>query len=152
MEQEAQQTESLPIPMWLILVDHYTAIRCSFDNKYAMDFRVYSVCEAFAPGDSIGRWELIDCGKTTALDDWENGFAEIDGSLKWDGCINWQTNPEIMMHGCGPGHAAEIVAIFQVIYAYGKRHLDLLGDEVDPMPDNVIEMALPAPSSPPSAG
>ncbi len=136
---------------WVILTGHNKAIRFSFADAIcstidgrplSMDFAVYEA--AFGGGiNEPGEWWLDEgnSGLDLHLHDWERAFAEISGGLKWDGCINWSTNDARMMHGCGPRHATVIADIFATIYHVGKRHMDLLGDEVQDMPANVIEVA-----------
>lgn len=130
------------IPAWIILTEQMIAIRFSFDygHKCTMAFRVFDACQAFPFGSDEGAWQLTDCGETYALDKWQDAFCTIDGDLKWDGCINWQTNPECMMHGCGSNHVEQITAIFQTIYHVGKRHMDFLGDAVPAMPKGALEL------------
>lgn len=41
----------------------------------------------------------------------------IRGSLKWDGCINWETDPDCMMHNCGMDSIRELTACFERLYA-----------------------------------
>lgn len=130
-----------PAPFWLIMTEQNYAIRFSFDNgNYAMDFRVFAAAEGWHTGDTVGSWGLFDGNNDFAFEDWGNAFCEIDGAVKWDGCINWQTNPECMMHGCGPRHISTISAIFETVYAAGSAYYDYLGDEPPPMPKGVISI------------
>lgn len=131
-------TDAVPPPLWVILPEQFVAVRCSFDRGHTstMDFRAFSLC-----GDADSGWELIHNCNPYPLADWQLVEAEIDGGLKWDGCINWQTNPSCMMHGCGPGHIGQVTAIFQTVYHIGKRHMSLLDDEVPPLPEGAIEIA-----------
>ena len=112
---------------WVILADHNVAIRYAV-HPYVMNFAVYDCVLAGNTGDNM-EWTLF----------WANADNVIDGALKWDGCVNWQTNPDCMMHGCGPRHAQVIADIFAAIYHVGKRHFDMLGDNPPPMPANAIE-------------
>lgn len=132
----------LPPPTWIVLPDQMMIVRCWFDTyRTSMNFRVWGACESTSP-EGVVTWELIDCGVIWQAEDWKDACWNFDGALKWDGCINWQTNPEIMMHGCGPQHVDQITAVFQTVYHVGKRHFDLLGDEVPALPANAIELAL----------
>lgn len=128
---------------WAVLTDHNVAIRFAvFDHH--VDFRVFDAAE----GQSCinGKWTdpewgLFDGSSDFAFAEWEQAEWELSGYLKWDGCINWQTNPECMVHGCSPRHVDWINAVFGAVYAYGKRHFDLLGDEAPPMPSPALEFA-----------
>lgn len=91
-------------------------------------FRVFDACQAKSVGDKDWRWELVN-------NDWF-----LDGHVKWDGCINWQTNPECMAHGCSPSYAQEMTNIFQAIFHIAKRYVDMLGDDAPPMPEEAIEI------------
>lgn len=137
----------ITLPHWVILPATFNAIRfharitsANDGSPSAISFHVFSVCQSVSADGADTTWELIDCGNTWPLDQWQEAFCEIDGDVKWDGCINWQTNPDTMMHGCGPRHVDQIQAIFATVYHVAKRHMDLLGDEVPPMPDGAIEI------------
>ena len=137
-------------PSWFILTDFNQAIRVSWDEvrsardgrPLSMEFAVYSASFG-GPIDEPGEWwlDVSSSSDSFMLTEWEQAFVELDGNLKWDGCINWKTNPACMMHGCGPLHAKIIAAIFDTIYHVGKRHMDLLDDPAPDMPSNVVEMA-----------
>lgn len=117
---------------WAVLTANDYGIR--FERHEAhINFRVFNVCQ----GENQ-TYELLDCMETAPLADWETFDWELNGSIKWDGCINWETNPQCMMHGCSPRHAVDLTAIFETVYAYAKLHHDLLGDETAPMPEGVI--------------
>lgn len=130
------ELETKTAPYWAILKAHNIAIRFSFES-HAMNFHVFDAAEGWRAGETVGEWGLFDGQNDFTFEEWERAEVEIDGGLKWDGCINWQTNPECMMHGCGPGHARKIADIFATVYHIGKRHFDLLGDEAPPLPDDV---------------
>lgn len=34
--------------------------------------------------------------------DWRKADWEVEGTVKWDGCCNWQTSPKCMVHSCDP--------------------------------------------------
>lgn len=127
---------TITAPYWAILKAHNLAIRFSFE-RHVMNFAVYGAAEAYYPGEQTGAWELWNGEDGHPFAEWEQAFWEIDGGLKWDGCINWQTNPECMMHGCSPRHAKQIADLFDTVYHIGKRHFDLLGDAVPELPDEV---------------
>jgi hypothetical protein len=90
-------------------------------------FQVFDAFEAKGLGEKEWHWEHSK--------DWF-----LDGHVKWDGCINWQTNPDCMAHGCGPSYAEEMAHIFQAIFHVAKRYVDMLGDEAPPMPPETIEI------------
>lgn len=107
----------------IVLTEHFKILICEF-REHVMDFKVGSSCQTVE-----GEWEAFNPQD-----------IELDGTLKWDGCINWQTNPECMMHGCGPHHAHAIAAIFQAIYHVGGRQFDFLGDDAPEPPDGFLEL------------
>ena len=128
---------------WVILTEENVAIRFE-RHEYHTDFRVFDVALTthYADGKpQAERWEIFDGGDSWTLEAWADAFWQIRGSVKWDGCINWETNPECMAHGCGPRYVENIAAIFSAIYAYNKRHFDMLGDEAPPMPQPFLEIA-----------
>lgn len=121
---------------WLILTSRHIAIRYIVCD-YTVEFRVYD-----AWTDTGDKWGVIDCDEgplefheITDETDWE-----LDGAIKWDGCINWQTNPDCMAHGCGPSYADQLRLIFTTLYTIAKRHFDLLDDPVEPLDDSVLEI------------
>ena len=122
---------------WVVLTDHFTAIRYWRTSEHSMDFRVFDVVQVFG----TEQWELSNGGVDyTPLGEWTQAFWTIEGNLKWDGCINWQTNPGCMAHGCGPNHADEVGDIFRTVYHVGKRYMDLLGDAAPAMPERAVEL------------
>ena len=119
-----------PVSKWVI-VPNCNAIhfwREGNESWRPVYFRVFDACEAKGPDDEDFAWELLN-------NDWF-----IDGHVKWDGCINWQTNPECMAHGCSPSYAEEMAHIFQAIYHVAKRYVDMLGDVAPPLPLETIEI------------
>lgn len=128
---------------FVILEPHSHGIGYEVED-FTLRFRVFSVCQYWEPGYDVtkqGQWELIRFGETAPISAWKEAENdEISGWLKWDGCINWQTNSDCMAHGCGPGMIEALRDVFAVVYRIGKRHFDLLGDEVPPMPDGAIEI------------
>lgn len=126
---------------WIILCDHNLAIRYEVE-KYYMDFLTFDAALSGHIGEEM-EWCLFDGSHSHDFAEWESAHWNIRGSVKWDGCINWSTNEDCAMHGCGPGHAKEMGDLFAAIYNLAKRHFDLLGDPAPVMPDNVIERPLP---------
>lgn len=41
---------------------------------------------------------------------------DITGNVKWDGCINWQTNPSCMAHYCNREQMDDFNSAFKWIY------------------------------------
>lgn len=128
---------------WIILADQNIAIRFQ-RHEHHIDFLVFEA--AFATYFENGkkgeqRWEIGDCGDDHPLDQWADAHWELRGHIKWDGCINWETNPDCMAHGCGTGNLSRIHDTFAAIYAFAKRHFDLLGDEAPTMPSPFLEIA-----------
>jgi hypothetical protein len=128
---------------WIVLTDHGIAIRFE-RHEHHIDFRVFNVvCASYSDGKGGWKevWQLFDGSASHALEEQAKAYWELDGSVKWDGCINWQTNPDCMAHGCGPRTVEHIRDTFASVYAYADRYFDLLGDEAPPMPEPFIEIA-----------
>lgn len=125
-----------PRTTWVLLTRHGKAVRTSITRADEAGGANFMGFHAFGLEDA-DRMTLDD---GVALADWETASAQIRGELKWDGCINWETDPKRMMHGCGPGHVEEIAAILSTVYHVGKRHMDLLDEDAPPMPDGAIEI------------
>jgi len=145
-EPQASQAKPLvPDAGWVVLGEHNYAIRFWLEPEYrlGLNFKVFSAAEGWHSDEDTskpGTWELFGGNDGWLFEEWEQAFWEIDGGLKWDGCINWQTNGQCMVHGCTPRHADAITAIFQTIYHVGKRYFDLLGDDVPPLPEGAFDM------------
>jgi hypothetical protein len=130
-----------PAPFWLVLTEQNYAIRFSFDNgNYAIDFRIFSACESSYGANETMSWGLFDGNSSHDFGEWERADWEIDGAVKWDGCINWQTNQTCMAHGCGPTYPDDLHAIFCAVYSAGGWFYDYLGDEPPKMPRGVINI------------
>jgi hypothetical protein len=134
---------SIPNAAWIILTDRNFAIRFEL-HDYRVDFRTFVAALTSHCGNdgkwTQADWELFDGSESHTLAEWQSAFWEIEGHIKWDGCINWQTNPECMVHGCGPNEARGVGEIFEAAFAFAKRHFDLLGDEAPAMPQPFIEV------------
>lgn len=132
-------------PFWVILEPYGYGIVFVPTNIHRgkvllLEFHVFGVVKASHGLDDPYQWIIWNGEGQWELSDWQVAEWEIDGSLKWDGCIDWQTNPECMVHGCSPRHAEEIAAVFSTVYHIGKRYMDLLGDDVPELPASAIEM------------
>jgi hypothetical protein len=133
--------DETPAPFWLIMPEQNRAIRFSFDHgNYSISFRVFDAAEGWREGDAVGSWSLWDGCNDRDFADWENADWDIHGDLKWDGCINWETNPNCMAHGCSPNYSRDLHLIFNTIYAAGGWFYDFLGDEPPKMPDGVFHL------------
>lgn len=127
-------------PKWIALNRHFALVGVRTVNSHRMEFFTYSACQAFAAGGDVFTWEIVDCGETWALDRWEDAPYGIRGELKSNGCIDWETNPAMQMHGCVPSqHQSLITDLFQTIFHYGARELSLEGEPL-PLPAGVTEL------------
>lgn len=52
----------------------------------------------------------------------------VRGSSKWDGCMNWETDPECMYHFCSDYDADILAALFKEVWVLAKA---LMGDTCD---------------------
>ena len=55
--------------------------------------------------------------------DHQDGEMEIAGTVKWDGCCNWQTNPDCMAHFCQLSDLDELREFFNRVYALAAQHI-----------------------------
>lgn len=53
----------------------------------------------------------------------QDGEVEISGFHKWDGCVNWNTNPDCMYHFCGADDAERLTAMFRTVAAIASREI-----------------------------
>lgn len=96
------------------LISGAFVVECEADrhadgNVYFVNFRAWLECDA----DELS--ERRENGKDAEPD--------VTGSVKWDGCINWQAGVGCMAHGCGPHHADTIAAAFREVYRRGREML-----------------------------
>lgn len=68
------------------------------DGDYALDFRFQS------DGNPEDLWD-------------------ITGHLKWDGCMNWQTDDHCMAHFCEPSNARALTAAFMAVWELGAAYI-----------------------------
>lgn len=52
----------------------------------------------------------------TQPDDFEYPDPTINGSIRFDGCINWATDEQCRVHGCGPEHVGHIAVGLNAVY------------------------------------
>lgn len=55
------------------------------------------------------------------IDTEDENFVVISGSVKWDGCINWQTNSECMAHACDAEELKKQLELVNVVYAEAMK-------------------------------
>lgn len=57
----------------------------------------------------------------------------IDGSIKWDGCSNWQVHGHYPIHFCSKGESKMFSELFQFLYFFAAElmpeHEKNLGDD-----------------------
>jgi hypothetical protein len=124
-----------PKPKWIILKDHMVGVRLWFEYSHAINFRSFNVVQ-----EARGDWYIAADGDFHTLASYEDIDYEIEGSIKWDGCINWQTSPECMAHGCGPSYIDIVHAVFTAAYAEAAKHFGDMIKEAKPMPENALEI------------
>lgn len=61
-----------------------------------LDFSIYQRMYGVTGGD-VG-YADADCQPTSEI---TAAFPIAQGSVKWDGCVNWESNPGCMVHSCG---------------------------------------------------
>jgi hypothetical protein len=76
---------------------------------------------------SLYYFEIIPgdyCLEFKLFNNMDLSFHEINGQLKWDGCMNWETNPSCMYHFCGPDDAFRLAKMFDYLYSFGKNYIE----------------------------
>ena len=59
----------------------------------------------------------------------ETNYAmEVRGSIKWDGCMNWETDPNCMYHCCSVDDVDILAALLKEVWILAKP---LLGEHCD---------------------
>ena len=60
----------------------------------------------------------------SSTDPWDEELAyDFRGSLKWDGCINWETNKDCMAHACSLEQVSSVSDVFKSVYAAASEHM-----------------------------
>ena len=90
---------------------------------YNVDFKVFDA--AWCSDDN--RPLIMDNGAPYPLETWKDRFWVWGGYVKWDGCSNWQTNPDCMAHFCGPNQGEDLATIWQEIYRLAANNLTECG-------------------------
>lgn len=60
---------------------------------------------------------------------------DIHGSVKWDGCINWQTTEDCMAHFCSPENADELSRAFKEAWVGCANKMGDNYDDFAPRPE-----------------
>jgi len=55
-------------------------------------------------------------------DAWE-AEVEIEGHLKFDGCLDWSTDADCALHHCRLSELQQLWAVWPVVYELGRKHL-----------------------------
>ena len=84
------------------------AIRLKPNNEYVVDFQI-CVDREYS-------------GNDLALE------MEIEGHIKWDGCMNWQTDPKCMYHFCSDGDVDMLAMLLKKVWELAKP---IFGDKCD---------------------
>lgn len=53
----------------------------------------------------------------------EDGEAAVEGGVKWDGCINWNTSDAGMYHFCSADDAQRLTRAFERVWKLAAEHL-----------------------------
>lgn len=83
----------------LLRIDGCLPVRWCIKSTHALDFEFYDPCEDIEDG-----WNLR-------------------GSVKWDGCMNWETSPDVMYHFCGIDSIKLLATTFLLIREITKQNL-----------------------------
>lgn len=89
-------------------------------GEYSVKFWVFPTCQTTGENPET---LIHDDNETYPLDTWRDRFWEWRGTLKWDGCANWETNPECMMHFCEPSEAQAMADVWKTIYRLAQDNL-----------------------------
>lgn len=76
--------------------------------------------------------ELPDDGGSVEFIVTHEGETEVEGHVRWDGCVNWQTPDGTMAHSCVPADVASLAAALMMVWPLARR---LYGDRADPLAD-----------------
>lgn len=57
--------------------------------------------------------------------DEHNDEWRVRAGVKWDGCINWETNPNYLYHFCEPACVARLARAFDRAWEFTRDNLDV---------------------------
>lgn len=62
-----------------------------------------------------------------------NGEQEVvfSGTIKWDGCSNWETPKECMLHICGPDMMLDFSKVLMKCYLIAGEHFPEIMEEIN---------------------
>jgi hypothetical protein len=113
---------------------HYKLLQLGNINPSSFEFQLFDASNV--DGEIM---VCADSGVLLPLDEIKDARIELSGFVKWDGCINWETDRSCMLHGCGPA-PSDVVAVFTAIYAASHSMLETPIFEPPSMPDGVINI------------
>lgn len=101
---------------WAGLEEHGDwAVLWRLAGPYRMVWEAFGVTQS-SEGPVYGR-----------ADEWHKGPTEVDwelaGELKWDGCMDFQTNPECMVHGCVRADMESVGRVLVAVWDMGSRRI-----------------------------
>jgi hypothetical protein len=70
------------------------------------------------PGDLGMDFELVEEVTSNGKPD---TYILIEGRLKWDGCMDWETSRPVMYHFCDLKDALVVLKAFELAYAHGPK-------------------------------
>jgi hypothetical protein len=99
-------------------VDKYEIVVTNLQSHF-FDFVVYEVIGRDEAGNRFYNGEGYDCSPDL-VGDRDKAQKFLDGSIKWDGCVNFSVEDE-PIHFCSRSDAIEFGKILPEIYDMGKE-------------------------------
>lgn len=97
--------------------DHRYTIDMERTYSHAVDFRVYATMDG-ADGSEPTMWLLVDeNGADRPVDATNEATRFMYGSVKWDGCMNFDFDEPGMLHLCGPNDVASLASMMHEVMA-----------------------------------
>ena len=89
---------------------------------YVVDFEVYGVVGTQADDTVLWHKDGADCSAEWSEDGLNDAEWYMRGSLKWDGCVNYDVNQnECMLHECGPGSFEDHAMLWRWIFLMSRE-------------------------------
>lgn len=103
-------------------------------QSYVVEFSVKEIIGETMSPSPAGLWLYTKAGATDCSDgttDFAEGEGFLSGSIKWDGCSNWDFHTdECMAHFCGRKHATSIGRLMDRLYQITKDRLPTYDEDL----------------------
>lgn len=106
--------------IWLKDLGYYVALKIF---GYYMEFNVYPCGESISEKDSVPIFETMGSNTYKPTEDIKKATILISGSIKWDGCSNFNHPDELngLQHFCGLEMHKKYFLVWEKLYNFAAQ-------------------------------